>query len=294
MLQQVITMQLVSRGSRTYLKYVLGTIAANGVTLHRNSLSSCRRSCCRRVIYLKLFGVARRILPEVALLTQLTITMALLSSLLAVVTLVESAKGVTSSFKPDTRLFDNMEGCDVSGRNIELDIISANTSTRWELCQPCQCIGQLQIVDVAVKNKDNTEWITQADHLSIEISSDGIKTVKRGHVKRLMPGDTAIVEVGVQNQPGVPQGENGPAVATARWLPNRHTSLPFIATYGIPDYETTAASVNTHESPNWFRNAKFGIFIHWGIYSVPAYGGVGENENYAEWFVATHRKDELH
>ncbi len=26
-----------------------------------------------------------------------------------------------------------------------------------------------------------------------------------------------------------------------------------------------------HKVPDWYRNAKFGIFIHWGVYSVPAY-----------------------
>ena len=25
------------------------------------------------------------------------------------------------------------------------------------------------------------------------------------------------------------------------------------------------------EVPDWFRRAKFGIFIHWGLYSVPAF-----------------------
>ena len=33
--------------------------------------------------------------------------------------------------------------------------------------------------------------------------------------------------------------------------------------------------------PEWFLDAKFGIFIHWGVYSVPAWGGVGE---YSEWY----------
>jgi alpha-L-fucosidase len=34
--------------------------------------------------------------------------------------------------------------------------------------------------------------------------------------------------------------------------------------------------------PQWFLDAKLGIFIHWGVYSVPAYSG---EEDYAEWFV---------
>src|SRR5438067_2102313 len=33
----------------------------------------------------------------------------------------------------------------------------------------------------------------------------------------------------------------------------------------------------------WFKQAKFGMFIHWGIYSVPAGEWEGKT-NYAEWF----------
>ena len=31
-------------------------------------------------------------------------------------------------------------------------------------------------------------------------------------------------------------------------------------------------SLGSYRVPEWFRDAKFGIFIHWGIYSVPAFG----------------------
>ena len=31
-------------------------------------------------------------------------------------------------------------------------------------------------------------------------------------------------------------------------------------------------SLQTYEVPKWYRDAKFGIFVHWGVYSVPAYG----------------------
>ena len=33
--------------------------------------------------------------------------------------------------------------------------------------------------------------------------------------------------------------------------------------------------------PQWWRDAKFGIFIHWGPYSVPAFSRVGD---YSEWY----------
>lgn len=32
-------------------------------------------------------------------------------------------------------------------------------------------------------------------------------------------------------------------------------------------------SLKKYTVPGWYRDAKFGIFIHWGVYSVPAYGG---------------------
>ncbi len=41
-------------------------------------------------------------------------------------------------------------------------------------------------------------------------------------------------------------------------------------------------SVQERPYPEWFKDAKLGIFIHWGLYSVPAYGG---KESYAEWFL---------
>jgi alpha-L-fucosidase len=36
-----------------------------------------------------------------------------------------------------------------------------------------------------------------------------------------------------------------------------------------PDWQALGA----YRAPDWYRDAKFGIFIHWGVYSVAAYGG---------------------
>ena len=35
-------------------------------------------------------------------------------------------------------------------------------------------------------------------------------------------------------------------------------------------------SLQKYEVPEWYADAKFGIFIHWGVYSVPAFG--------SEWY----------
>ena len=39
-----------------------------------------------------------------------------------------------------------------------------------------------------------------------------------------------------------------------------------------PKYEATWSSLDQRPCPQWFLDAKFGIFIHRGFYSVPAWG----------------------
>ena len=36
-------------------------------------------------------------------------------------------------------------------------------------------------------------------------------------------------------------------------------------------YEATWESVSTHRVPTWYEDAKLGVFLHWGLYSVPAW-----------------------
>ena len=67
-------------------------------------------------------------------------------------------------------------------------------------------------------------------------------------------------------------------------------------------YRPTLRSVRRHGVPAWFDDAKFGIFVHWGLSSVPAYaprgkGNIAEilaregsgalfaNQPYAEWYL---------
>ena len=63
-------------------------------------------------------------------------------------------------------------------------------------------------------------------------------------------------------------------------------------------YSADKESISKHEVPKWFNDAKFGIFIHWGLYSVPAFAVTGrpfiESINdvdhfaknpYAEWYL---------
>lgn len=55
-------------------------------------------------------------------------------------------------------------------------------------------------------------------------------------------------------------------------------------------YEPNWKSINSRPVPQWWRDAKFGIFIHWGPYAVPAYApletkdGKFSSVTYSEWY----------
>ena len=44
----------------------------------------------------------------------------------------------------------------------------------------------------------------------------------------------------------------------------------------VGPYSPNWTSLEQYEIPQWYKDAKFGIFVHWGVYSVPAYG--------SEWY----------
>ena len=44
-------------------------------------------------------------------------------------------------------------------------------------------------------------------------------------------------------------------------------------------YRDNWESLSAYQVPEWYRKAKFGIFIHWGIYSVPAFGNEWYSRN---------------
>ena len=68
-------------------------------------------------------------------------------------------------------------------------------------------------------------------------------------------------------------------------------------------YEPTLASLNRHPLPEWYADAKLGIFIHWGLYSVPGWAPLVHPEHdftsqdyithnpYAEWYLNSMRLD---
>jgi alpha-L-fucosidase len=66
-------------------------------------------------------------------------------------------------------------------------------------------------------------------------------------------------------------------------------------------YEPTIESLDKHPLPQWYAGAKLGIFIHWGLYSVPGWAPLTHPDHdfssndyikydpYAEWYLNTMR-----
>jgi alpha-L-fucosidase len=163
-------------------------------------------------------------------------------------------------------------------RSIQLETQYARSTQKW-----MEDTDKVQIVEVLVNNFGSS-FALRNDTVRVHIESPGLETVTEGVIHRLGPGDQAKVEVGVRNRKGVASGDTGPATVIIKGRNVASAKYTFQATYGISPYEATYESLYSHESPNWYNNAKYGIFIHWGIYSVPGWGNSGSKENYAEWY----------
>ncbi|AHI01162.1 alpha-L-fucosidase [Kutzneria albida] len=141
--------------------------------------------------------------------------------------------------------------------------------------------GGAQSVEATVLNL-GTEWITAADGLAVRVDVRGARTTEPATVRWLAPGEEARVRIGIRREHGVREGTQatGTVVAYTRNGTVDQRSTPLVL--GVPDYQPVDGSLSTHQSPYWFNDAKFGIFIHWGVYSVPAWSPPGKQ--YAEWY----------
>ncbi|KAL2069316.1 hypothetical protein VTL71DRAFT_15654 [Oculimacula yallundae] len=151
------------------------------------------------------------------------------------------------------------------------------TGVQVQFVRPTQKHGadRVQTVEVVINNA-GPDWISGSG-VGVSISAPGIETIEPGYIKRLRPGDQKKVNVGVIGC--------GNVTATV------HLSGSLNATYaidnvhfGLEEYTSELSSLSTHESPDWFNDAKYGIFVHWGPYSVPGWGNSTPVEIYAEWY----------
>ncbi|MEV6110810.1 alpha-L-fucosidase [Streptomyces sp. NPDC051940] len=138
-----------------------------------------------------------------------------------------------------------------------------------------------QSVEATLLNA-GTVWLTRGDEVTVAVDVPGARTIAPARVPVLAPGEQARVRIGIRNRTGVAPGtvQPGRVVATGRGAQAAEARRDL--TLGVPDYRPDDASLATHRAPYWFHEAKFGIFIHWGVYAVPAWAPVGRQ--YAEWY----------
>ncbi len=103
-------------------------------------------------------------------------------------------------------------------------------------------------------------------------------------ISSLLSGVLAVVPFSARSQaamsPTAPTASQSPEQIDQTWL---HAS----AKYDVPraallkdvergdqegPFRPDWQSLQDYQPPEWYKDAKFGIFIHWGVYSVPAFG----------------------
>ncbi|WP_405849031.1 alpha-L-fucosidase [Streptomyces sp. NBC_01518] len=136
-----------------------------------------------------------------------------------------------------------------------------------------------QSVEATVVNA-GTVTILAGDGVSVRVDAQGARTVEPARVRRLDPGEQARVRVGIRSGATPGTARDGTVTVTGRGAQAAVSRKQL--TLGVADYGPTETSLAGHQAPYWFQGAKFGIFIHWGVYSVPAWAPVGKQ--YAEWY----------
>ncbi|MEX6686826.1 alpha-L-fucosidase [Danxiaibacter flavus] len=69
--------------------------------------------------------------------------------------------------------------------------------------------------------------------------------------------------------------KNAVALMPALWLKNQNLNAGFLSSshaYTEGPFKPDWASLEQYQTPDWFRNAKFGIWAHWGAQCQPEYG----------------------
>ena len=110
----------------------------------------------------------------------------------------------------------------------------------------------VQTVELIIDNA-GTGWIS-GDGVEVSITAAGIQTIEPGYIKRLRPGDQKKIKVGVI----------GCGNVTAEVHLIGSTNITFSVGYvnfGLEEFTSDLASLDKHETPGWFDDAKYGIFI---------------------------------
>ncbi|CUA69605.1 fucosidase, alpha-L-1, tissue [Rhizoctonia solani] len=169
-----------------------------------------------------------------------------------------------------------------------LNVQYARSTTKWAQSNysanatpdPATQIFEVALDNLAPMDAPSSTWLN--GNYSVVIEGQGLKTYRPYPLKRLRSGDQVVMKIGVRNTFKVPTKTKGRVIVKDAHGKEVFKSEEYDFTAGIPDYKPVDSSLSQHEASDWFDEAKFGIFIHWGVYSVPAWS---DGKTYAESYV---------
>lgn len=148
-----------------------------------------------------------------------------------------------------------------------LFVESVQATQRWDYVDG----QQVQYVEVTIANTP-AKLAGAASHqraFTVEISSASGKSTAPVKVTRLAAGSFLRLDVPITGGDG--SMESASVVIkddkTGRMLVQ---SDDWQYTPGLTPFDSSDASLSRIQAPNWWRDAKMGIMIHWGVYSVPS------------------------
>ncbi|ORY24452.1 alpha-L-fucosidase-domain-containing protein [Naematelia encephala] len=166
----------------------------------------------------------------------------------------------------------------------KIHINNVKATRRWEDVNGVR--GQVVEVEVinpysVTKHHDTSYWVTHP--VQIQLSAPGVSTLRPGRLARLMPGDQVTIEVLVRPSSVTATFAGAQLVFAGeeKWISEGFSIEGSSLIHDWTQWTEDTDDLEQHSAPSWFSGAKFGIFIHWGLFSVPAWTDMNK---YAEWY----------
>src|ERR1700690_2619374 len=69
------------------------------------------------------------------------------------------------------------------------------------------------------------------------------------------------------------------------WAQLQGSHIQTTATHPVRSIQDTETLAQNSERMKWYREARFGMFIHWGLYAIPAGRWDGQEVPGSEWIM---------
>ncbi|CAG9991747.1 unnamed protein product [Clonostachys byssicola] len=142
---------------------------------------------------------------------------------------------------------------------------------------------QSQLMEVTINNA-GSECVS-GDGIVVKLEGHDFEMKHPGSIKRLCPGDQKVATIAIEPSSSfLGQVRDSTVKATVEYSGREQVKVFKGVKVGLREWTSDLDNLAEHEAPDWFKDNKFGIMIHWGPYSVPGWGNSSEFESYSEWF----------